>query len=59
MQPDEKPEDALYCIRDNTSVSGETPRCQHPSSYCESRDFCPVVEAERRRRRQAERDQGQ
>jgi len=51
MQPSDESDRALFCFRDGTPVSAETPRCLHPSSKCDYRHLCEVVEAEREKRR--------
>jgi hypothetical protein len=50
--------DDLYCARDNTHVSPNTPRCPYPSSHCEFRATCPVRDAERQERRSADAGDG-
>jgi hypothetical protein len=52
----ERPADALVCRRENRPVDALAPRCLHPSSYCRFRDFCEVVDALRRMRREASKD---
>ena len=53
MEPAEKAVRFLYCARDNARVRAEAPQCLHPSSFCQFRDFCPVLEAEREKRHSA------
>ena len=49
--PDGKSSDPLHCARDNTPVDDEYPRCLHPSSVCDFRELCNVMDAIRRKHR--------
>ncbi len=49
----------LVCIRDNTTVPADNPICLHPSSLCEFREFCEVIEAIRKKKRTGGVDEGQ
>lgn len=51
MQPPEKTDEVLVCFRGGTPVRAEAPQCPHPSSFCDYRTTCMVVEAQRERRR--------
>jgi len=37
--------DPLTCYHDNVDVPADAPRCPHPSSQCDYRELCPVIEA--------------
>ena len=50
--PDGKSSDPLHCARDNAPVDDEDPRCLHPSSACDFRELCNVMDAVRRKRRE-------
>jgi hypothetical protein len=47
--------DALTCISDNVSVPADDPKCLHPSSFCQFRELCEVVEAARKKKRSERR----
>jgi len=51
MQPTDQPTETMFCSHDNTAVDGDAPRCLHPSSWCDFRQLCPVIDAERARKR--------
>jgi hypothetical protein len=60
MKPtDESATDTLVCFHDNVPVRADAPRCLHPSSFCEFRTSCPVIQAEREERRSAGQDHRQ
>jgi len=42
--------DELICYKDGVKIPCECPRCQHPSSQCDYREGCAVLEAEKRAR---------
>ena len=52
--PDGKGDDPLHCARDDAPVAEEDPRCKHPSSACDFRELCNVMDAIRRKRRAEE-----
>jgi hypothetical protein len=56
-EPEDENECDLFCFRDNTTASADSPQCLHPSSFCEFRESCPIREAERAIRRDARRQE--
>jgi hypothetical protein len=47
----------LPCFRDNATVPADSPRCLHPSSFCEFRESCPIRAAEQHSQRGAKQGQ--
>ena len=43
---------ALICMRENAEIDPCDPRCPYPSSQCRFREWCPVREAMRSKRRE-------
>jgi hypothetical protein len=58
MEPVEENDCQLPCFRDNVTVPADSPRCLHPSSFCEFREHCPVRAAERQSERGTDPDEG-
>ena len=56
MKPTDADDRRLLCVRDNTTVPADAPECLHPSSFCEFREFCQVVEAARQKRRSTDEE---
>ena len=51
MKPEDENSNELTCPRDETTVPADDPRCLHPSSLCEFREFCEIIDAMSRKRR--------
>jgi SAM-dependent methyltransferase len=54
--PAQKEQDAeaprsLFCMKENTEIDPDHPYCPYPSSQCRFREWCPVREAMRSKRR--------
>ena len=47
----EAPE-ALICLKENAEIDPDNPRCPYPSSQCRFREWCPVREAMRSKRKE-------
>lgn len=56
---EESDDDALFCAREGVLVQADAPQCLHPSSYCEYRATCPVVDAQRQWKRAEEGKRGE
>ena len=41
----------LVCMKDNVKIPRDDPRCLYPTSQCRFREFCPVMDLVRARRR--------
>jgi hypothetical protein len=56
MQPTDETLPALLCSRDHAAVRPDAPQCLHPSSFCDLRHCCQVLEAARQSSRNPRQD---
>jgi SAM-dependent methyltransferase len=48
-----EPPGPLICMKENTEIDPDHPRCPYPSSQCQFRELCPVREAMRSKRKES------